>query len=163
MVKYVLLSILFVSLASCGDSNDDAMNSNRVSDASMSPDTSQQNGPDTYVVGLEKTGEESVFALRLADSMPSPRDTGRYTWLVTLVDADGQPVSGATIQAEPTMPAHGHGTNPKYTDATETDDSGTYELREMDLFMEGVWNIMIRISTEDGRQDRIEYNFYLEG
>ena len=118
---------------------------------------------DTYVAGLEKVGTSGDLTVRLMDSTPSPRDTGIYTWHIMVLDAEGQPVSDATVQAEPLMPAHGHGTNPRYTDATGLDEDGMYELKDMDLFMEGIWNVIIRISTPDGTADEVEYNFFLEG
>ncbi len=163
MVRYlfVLASALFC--VSCGGDESRDGDSPATADAGMSPSGGEDGSPDTFVAGLERTGSAGVFSIRLTDSVPTPRDTGLYTWTIELIDGDGQPVSGATIQAEPTMPAHGHGTNPKYTDATETAAPGSYELIEMDLFMEGVWNVMIRVSTDDDRQDQIEYNFYLEG
>ena len=119
-------------------------------------------GGDTYVVGLEKSGQAGLITVRLQESTPSPRDTGFYTWTIDIVDASGAPVTGATVQAEPTMPDHGHGTNPKYTDAVEG-DPGTYQLTEMNLFMEGIWNVAIRITMTGGEEDQVEYNFFLEG
>ena len=163
MVRYLLVLVPLFFCVSCGGDGDQAGEEPAVMDAGTAPDSGEDGSPDTFVAGLERAGSEGVFSIRLSDSMPIPRDTGFYTWTIELIDEEGRPVSGATIQAEPTMPAHGHGTNPKYTDATETAEPGSYELLEMDLFMEGVWNVMIRVSTEDGRQDEIEYNFYLEG
>jgi len=118
---------------------------------------------DIYVAGLERAGERGVFSVRLVESDPIPRDTGIYTWTIEVVDANGQLVTGATLQVEPTMPAHGHGTFPRITDGTPAEGEGRYVLAELDLFMPGIWRVPIAITHADGREDVAVYRFDLEG
>ena len=120
-------------------------------------------GPDTYVAGLEKTGTNGTFKVRLVESAPIPRDTGIYTWTLEVVDMGGNPITGAEVHAEPLMLAHGHGTQPKYTDGTVGAIPGQYILLEMDLFMPGVWHVIIRVENESGDTDELAYDFDLEG
>lgn len=42
---------------------------------------------------------------------PDPPRTGRTDYAVTLTDAAGAPLEGATLTFVPFMPAHGHGTS----------------------------------------------------
>jgi hypothetical protein len=119
---------------------------------------------DTYSPGMEKTGGMGIYTVRLMQSAPIPRDTSKYTWQIQVLDADGNTVSDALVQAEPTMPAHGHGTMPQFTEGLESQENlGTYELTEMDLFMPGVWMISIRITGADEQVDMVMYHFQLEG
>ena len=133
-------------------------------DTSAAPDQTtlppDDGGPDTYVAGLAKVGE--IYTVSLIESQPIPKDTGLYTWVVELSDAGGDPVIGATIVAEPTMPDHGHGTFPPTTEAIALETPGHYELTDMDLFMPGVWQVEIFIDVDDD-SDGVIYNFDLEG
>ena len=74
---------------------------------------------------------------------------------------DGASVNNLSIQ-EPTMPAHGHGTEPKYSEATPTDKDGLYELKDMNLYMDGMWSVLIRISSQDEVEDEVAFHFELE-
>ena len=118
---------------------------------------------DTYVVGLEKVGEQGTFKVRLLLSDPIPQDTGFYDWTVEVVTNDDLPVSGASVMARPTMPAHGHGTFPPQTTAVEQEVAGLYQLSDLDLFMAGVWRIELTIKSAEGQMDQVVYNFDLEG
>ena len=118
---------------------------------------------DTYVAGLEQVGEDGIFSVRLVESDPIPRDTGIYTWTIEVVDATGGPVTGVTVLAEPMMPAHGHGTIPKFIDGIPSEGEGRYRLADMDLFMPGIWRVIITLTHDDGREDVALYHFDLEG
>jgi len=117
---------------------------------------------DEYYTGLEKTSDAGLFIVRLLESSPIPQDTDIYTWRILVVDAAGAPVLGSEVVAEPTMPAHGHGTFPPTTVAEEQVENGRYELKDMDLFMPGIWRVEIRIEA-GGVTDWVEYHFDLEG
>jgi hypothetical protein len=117
---------------------------------------------DTYVEGLEKTGSQGHFTVRLLNSNPIPKDLTYYTWTLEVLDPDGKAVEGVEVIAEPTMPNHGHGTFPPFTTATAGETPGTYVLTDMDLFMAGIWHIAIRL-TLDGTADEVAYSFDLDG
>ena len=118
---------------------------------------------ESFVVGLEKPGDHGRFTVRLMESDPIPRYTGLYSWTLEIVDAEGRPLSGASVRAEPRMPDHDHGTFPRVTDATTMGEPGRYVLAEMDLFMDGVWRVEIEITDTDGEVDLVRYHFDLEG
>ena len=125
-------------------------------------DDASREAADTYVAGLEKVSSAGHFTLRLMESEPTVRHTGVYTWQLKVLGADDEPMTGLSIQAEPTMPDHGHGTEPRYTEGTAADADGLYQLKDMNLYMDGLWNVMIRISSEDGFEDEVAFNFILE-
>ena len=165
MVKYSLFFILSFVVA-CG--TDSAAHDNHEHHGGhdhsghASEDDASRDNADTYVAGLEKVGSSGNFTLRLIDSVPTIHSTDVYTWQLMVFDSDGQPVSRLNIQAEPTMPEHGHGTEPRYTEGTPGDEDGLYELKDMDLYMEGMWNVMIHISSNNGTEDMVAFNFHLE-
>ena len=117
---------------------------------------------DTYVTGLEKTGDNGHFVVQLIDSDPIPKDLTLYDWRVVVLDLHGDPVDGAFVEAEPRMPAHDHGTHPEFTAATAGDEPGTYDLLDLNLFMAGVWEVTIRVE-EGGMSDEVSYAFDLDG
>ena len=120
-------------------------------------------GADTYHAGIEREGDAGLVLVRLVDSDPIPQDTGLYTWTLTVQDLAGEPLVGAVVSAEPTMPAHGHGTFPAITEATPLEEAGHFQLAGMDLFMAGVWDVALTVSLADGGSDTLTFHFRLEG
>ena len=125
-------------------------------------DDASREAADTYVAGLEKVSSAGHFTLQLMESEPTVRHTGVYTWQLNVLGADDEPMTGLSILAEPTMPNHGHGTEPRYTEGTAADADGLYQLKDMNLYMDGLWNVMIRISSEDGVEDEAGFSFSLK-
>jgi len=117
---------------------------------------------DTYVANLEKTSVNGHFVITLVESTPVLKDIGNYDWHIAIADANGEPVGNAEVTAEPIMPAHDHGTQPPFTSGEALDDN-TYLLSQMYLFMPGVWEVIIRITSEDGLEDEVSYLFDLDG
>ena len=160
----LLFSALFL-FASCNEhdhSGHDHGHNDHVShgDAHMG-DMHMNLVPDTYVEGMEKVTENASFTVRLDVSDPVPKDTGKYTWTITVLTMKGTPVD-AEVKAEPTMPQHGHGTTPQFTEGTEGAETGQYILSDMDLFMPGIWQVSIEV-TADGITDSVNFIFDLEG
>ena len=118
-------------------------------------------GPDTYFSGLEKVGAEGTIIVRLIQSDPIPKDVGYYDWTLEILSVDGKTLEGVQVSAEPTMPAHDHGTMPRYTNGT-TDQTGRAMLKAMYLYMPGIWNIDVRIKKEDGTTDGVQFEFDLK-
>ncbi|HIN86300.1 MAG TPA: hypothetical protein EYN06_07455 [Myxococcales bacterium] len=117
---------------------------------------------DTYVANLEKSGVNGNFSVKLVESTPIPKDLEFYNWTIQVLDSAGQPIDGAAVEAEPMMPAHGHGTYPPVTIGAATGESGTYELIDMDLFMPGTWRVTIRVESGE-LKDEVEFHFDLDG
>jgi len=117
--------------------------------------------PDAYVANLYKVGDNEVFSVMLTASSPLPKYTDVYDWTLQVFDGEGNPLTGLAMEAEPTMPEHGHGTFPLVTDAVE-EPSGVYTLPQLDLFMAGVWEVEIRVTNTDEGADISRFYFDLE-
>ena len=91
-------------------------------------------------------GVEDV-ALDLTFS-PDPPKVGPATVVVTLADAAGEPISGATLELEGTM-TH-PGMTPVFADAGET-SAGRYEAT-LEFTMGGDWIIIVRGVLPDGSE-----------
>ena len=68
-------------------------------------------------------------------------------------DANGNPVTGAHIEASGGMPAHDHGL-PTYPRVTDDLGSGDYRLDGMRFHMTGAWEITIAVDA-DGKTDTV--------
>jgi hypothetical protein len=117
---------------------------------------------DNYVAGLQKTTLNGHFTVTLVESTPIPKDIDKYDWRLTITDSSGQPIGNAEVAAEPMMPAHGHGTQPPVTSGEMSEDNA-YLLSQMYLYMPGVWEVTIRIKSEEGLEDEVSYLFELDG
>lgn len=82
-----------------------------------------------------------------------------HTWLLTLTDAQGKPVSNAAIAVGGGMPAHGHGlpTAPRVTGKRGPSD---YVIDGVKFNMAGTWLLTFDVVTPEF-SDRIEYEFQL--
>ena len=157
----MVIILLFAGLLACGGANTDGDDLSGTQDGPAGHDMASNGSVDTYVAGLAKDGVLGVLRVRLMESDPIPEYTDMYTWTLEVVDLDGQRIIGATVIAEPRMPGHGHGTFPPFTEAVESAGGG-YQLVDMDLFMPGIWQVTIRITTADGN-DEVVYDFDLVG
>lgn len=125
---------------------------------SMNPDTPPAG--DTYVAGLEKMGDNGMLKVRLVDALPAPPDLGDNDWILEVLDMSDTALEGCTIDLEPRMPAHGHGTN-KDAEMTEI-GAGRYAATPVDLFMPGLWVTAVDIECGD-MTDTVTYEFWIEG
>ncbi|MCG8558134.1 MAG: FixH family protein [Proteobacteria bacterium] len=110
---------------------------------------------DTYVVGLEKQGNQLTVAL--VDALPAPPARWKNAWTIEVRDAAGMPVERAAITSTPFMPFHGHGTN-KEAVITEM-GGGRYQLDPVWLFMPGVWEVTLQITPAGEPADSVKYAF----
>lgn len=77
----------------------------------------------------------------------SPLEVGLNTAEVSLIDADGAPLEGATVSISPWMPAHGHGT--ETVEAEATDVAGAYATERLRFQMGGVWELRVHVVHGD--------------
>jgi hypothetical protein len=113
---------------------------------------------DTYAPGLEKAGGEGTVRIRLIQSEPAPPVKGDNRWTVDVVDMTGAPLDGLTIEVDPFMPDHQHGTPVKAL-VTPTGAPGRYQVTPVNLFMAGLWQITIDMKTATGLRDRAVFSF----
>ena len=117
---------------------------------------------DIYVAGMEKVSESQAVIVQLKESRPAPLYIGLHSWTLSVRSTIDEPITNAVVKAEPLMVAHGHGTQPRYTIARESESTaGEYVLLDLDLFMPGIWNVIITIETSDGLADSVEFAFDL--
>lgn len=79
---------------------------------------------------------------------PNPPQVGQAMVSVTLSEADGRPISGATVELEGNM-THA-GMAPVISQAQEV-GSGSYEA-PLEFNMAGDWFILVRATLPDGRK-----------
>jgi hypothetical protein len=133
-------------LAACGASNSGA-------DADPGVDCSTITGTDTFVVGpngLHHTGINGAVDFKMISATPAPPARDDNTWIIQLNSMSsgvvGNTIDGASITATPFMPAHQHGT-PKQVIVTPTSTSGQYQLAPVNMWMPGVWETTISVTS----------------
>jgi hypothetical protein len=79
------------------------------------------------------------FTFILESAQTAPPEVDSNTWVIKVVDAQGQPVTNATFPTIKTwMPLHGHSSSVLPTVMSNGD--GTYVV-SLYLFMQGLWQI----------------------
>jgi YtkA-like protein len=114
-----------------------------------------------YAPGMLKTGPKSQISVTLLSSDPGPPIKGVNTWSVLVTDAAKAPQSGATLKVVPYMPDHNHGTIVKPT-ITPLSDAGQYKVTPLYLFMAGLWEVTLTVSTPTGVQDAVVFRFCIQ-
>jgi hypothetical protein len=112
--------------------------------------------PANLDLSLEKTSMSGRYVVSLAPPTAAPAINQMHSWTVRVKDADGSPVTGASLAVGGGMPQHGHGlpTKPRVTREIE---SGTYLVEGMKFSMPGWWNIKFDIRDLQGN-DKVTFN-----
>jgi hypothetical protein len=153
--------VLLLVGAGCGSSSEDDADPGTTGDS-----VSCQMDPrlDVYTGSLDKAGELGVLSFHFADLDPSPPAKGLNVFHVQVNDGTGAPMPGE-IGVDLYMPDHGHGTSVE--PIIETDAPGAFTIRQMFLFMPGVWRISVDAypgAVEDGPElDSVRLYFCVEG
>jgi hypothetical protein len=113
----------------------------------------------TYAAGMKRSGDGSKLSFVLVSSDPGPPLRGTNTWEVKVLDASGQPVTGATLTVTPYMPEHGHGSQ---VVPTITADGQQYKVSNLYLFMPGLWQVTIQ-ATNGSVTDSAAFTFCVAG
>jgi hypothetical protein len=108
-------------------------------DASTSPTTSFPDAP--YLVVMSDHGQLAI-EVRTGPSQPPGR--GETDVKLVVRDAAGVLVEGLDIEVTPWMPLMGHGTS--VTPAVLEGGGGTYFLRNVSMYMAGVWELRTKFS-----------------
>ncbi len=98
----------------------------------------------TYAANMQLPSKEGRLKLVLESSDPAPPIKGNNNWMLKVLDATGAPVTGATLMVVPKMPDHGHGTS---IVPTITPMGDTYRIGNVNLFMAGLWEVTISVSS----------------
>jgi hypothetical protein len=106
-------------------------------------------------------GVEGRIQVTLVAAEPAPPDVGDNVWELILSDlSDGSDLDGCTVQPEPYMPDHGHGATAG--EASAGTDPGSYVL-EQGFPMAGYWQITLQLDCPPVGEDRVVFDFCLEG
>ena len=73
-----------------------------------------------------------------------------HAWVISVADADGQPVENAELAVTGGMPAHDHGL-PTAPRMTRNLGGGSYLVEGMRFHMGGAWEVTLAIMGPDGR------------
>lgn len=114
----------------------------------------------TYAANMSVDGKSKLYHVELVSSDPAPPARGNDTWVFKVVDANNQPVSGATVTVTPYMPDHRHGTQVVPTVTTNQD--GTFTATPLYFFMPGLWTVTFDVKATQG-EDSVLYGFCVEG
>ncbi len=114
---------------------------------------------ETYSAGMKKVGDGARLSFVLVSADPAPPLRGNNSWVVQVLDAQGQSVSGATLTVTPFMPEHGHGSS---VTPTVTAGSDGYHVTPLYLFMPGLWRVTIA-ATAGATSDSAAFTFCVAG
>ena len=97
---------------------------------------------------LDLKSEKGLFYASFTPD-PDPPTTGENALEISLADPNRQPVAQASIEIEPWMPGHGHGTPivPVVTDL----GAGKYHAQKIDFMMPGFWELTVGVRSGDLR------------
>jgi YtkA-like len=99
-----------------------------------------------YAAGVTAEDADGT-RVTLTESVPAPR-VGNHTWTLTVTDATGEPVVGATLRVTPFMPEHRHGS--PLVAVVEDEGEGVYRASRVQFTMTGYWRTTVRVSTDSG-------------
>ena len=116
----------------------------------------------SYAAGMSAATADGALKVSFADASPAPPGKGMNTWTIQVTDAQGKPVSGATVVLTPFMPDHGHGPS-TLPQVTPMADAGMYQLSLIDLFMPGIWQNTFTITPASGPAGSVVFTFCVDG
>lgn len=96
--------------------------------------------------------ENGYYMAEITTDPQQPVAKGPHTATFKLMDADEEPITGATIDVEPWMPGMNHGSTA--TPVVSEEGGGMYTISNIVFTMGGVWELRIDISA-DATDDRI--------
>lgn len=145
-------SLLLAVASACGTDGDDT---------TMDEVDCTKVAADTFVVGLEKVGQNGALDFQMMSATPAPPARGFNTWVFQINAMSsgvvGAPVDGATLTVIPFMPAHQHDAGVT-VEITPMADPGQYKLEPVNLWMKGVWETTIR-AVNGPTTDTVVYKF----
>ena len=75
-----------------------------------------------------------------------------HSWIIHVVDSDGEAISNAQLVVTGGMPQHNHGL-PTLPAVTASPTDGDYQIEGMRFHMRGYWEIRVSIDTGTERDD----------
>jgi hypothetical protein len=157
-----IASLAFMACsAGCGGSDEEAPGAGASGSVSCSADPRL----DVYSGELDKAGELGVLSFRFFDLDPAPPAKGLNTFHVEVTGA-GDDTMPVQLRVGSSMPDHGHGTSVEPIIGADA-APGTYTVRQLFLFMPGVWRIEFEALDAPGQDaamlDSVALHFCVEG
>jgi len=148
--------LLAVGLAAACGGDDDSQSADGGIDCALIME-----GQDVYAPNLEKVGANG-YTVQLMSATPAPPAKGNNSWRIHVADPTQTAADGLGIDVNPYMPAHGHST-PIEAVVTPTGDPGEYTLDPVNLFMPGIWEVTLELSSGGSAVDSVVYTFCIDG
>ncbi len=108
---------------------------------------------------LTRTSAQGLYVVAMRPLVPVVAVNQIHPWEIRVVNAAGEPVSGARIAFDGGMPQHGHGL-PTQPRVTEELGDGRYRLDGMKFSMTGWWEMKVKIQSAQG-SDQVTFNTVL--
>lgn len=105
-----------------------------------------------FVAGVEAKTMGGL-TVKILDATPAPPAKGDNAWNLSITDAAGAAVDGATIKVKTWMPDHAHGSS--IVPLVAASGGGKYALTRLNLFMPGIWEITFTIARGDTTETAI--------
>src|SRR3954471_980031 len=155
MFRARLIASLLVSLAAGACSASSSSSSDPAGIAGGGPSMPEvgcaQASADLYTPGMQKPGAAGRYSFTLLSSSPAPPAIDDNTFVLQVLNADGQPVAGE-LSVALDMPEHGH-PSPTQPNISFDPDNAAFTLQPMNLFMVGLWRLTFSFQSDSGRVD----------
>ncbi len=157
-VKLVSISAVALLALACDPSSEESGSEETGEPSACAEETRAM----SYGAGMEVMGEAGLAKIMLVDASPAPPIRDLNDWQLSLMDADGAPLEVMSIEVTPWMPDHGHGSPNPDTALLAGDETGSYELVNLDLFMAGYWEVHFDIEIDAETSERVTYGFCVD-
>ena len=137
----------------CSSSSDTASDSQSQAASLCGSDPRAQ----TFSANMVQVGKSGTFSIKIISMDNFPVVKGDNAWTVEVLDATGNPATGATFTLKPFMPDHGHGSSIVPDIEPGTGDA-TFNVGRINTFMPGIWQFTFSI-TKDTTADSAVVTF----
>lgn len=148
--------IICAHSAACVPADDDVESADVSNEVNSCPEAEE------YFDGIERSGEQNLFRFTIAASTPAPPEVGDNYLTVSVASIAGTEFVVESMELEPTMPLHNHGTSPAIHVGRETGTKSAFDFGDFYLFMPGTWEYRIRVVTSVGT-DEVAFQFCVLG
>ena len=167
MLRYTSLALcLVLYLEGCGHDHDtngdhDAHSEREHQRAGDYAETGSCEGSSGACFMLGWEGESTSAKLTVVDADPEDPARGMNSWLISLSDSAGAPLTECDVSLTPYMPEHAHGvaTAPVISEG----EPGQYQVEQIEFIMPGLWEMRVELVCEGWEaSEKITYGIWLE-